>query len=399
MHSYFQNDDRTFKIRLSHSLGGAICKREDGKLKQYLEDMDVNVSKVESQYYATTNTFQGLKDAFTLIDKFSVNKFGTGHSVGEFEEIGVIVEMHDISITDFKVMDKLNQPTLRKYDKDGVIVNHERNSIFINGKAKYVEPVLNEIEKLIAFVRKFEVLCIDGDNLNISKSLMIKIPKKLETKVASKHDVCALFDQTENKLHLFARSKQVLLDMRREVLNEAQGHCKGLAEKSSSAETRKPDQGETLADNHSTRLKTTKPINIKTKHGSVKVFIYKEDLLKTPVECIVSAANEHLTNSAGVAAAIAHAAGSELITESYKYCTRHGRVPAGNVVQTTAGNLKHKYKCILHAVGPNWRDYQPLTRETLDLCKLAVQSVVHKCLDLADRDKLKSVALPAISAG
>ena len=340
---YFQNNVRAFKFRLSHSLGEYICRREEGRLTQDLEDMGVDISKVESQYYATTHTFEGLKDAFTLIDKFSVNTFGTGHSLGQFEELGVIVELHDISTLDFKVMEKTNQSTLRKYDRDGVRLKHERNSMFINGKAKYVEPVVNEIEKLLVYVHKFEVFCIDGVQRNIPKSLMTKLANELDTDMVGKHDRCVLFNQTQNKLHLFARSERDLLNMRKEFLDETLGKNKEQAERSPKEETRQPNQGEKLADNHWTRLKTMKPILIKSKHGIVKLFIYKDNLLETPVECIVSAANEHLTHNAGVAAAIAHAAGSELMTETDSYYKRRGRVPAGDVVKTAAGNLKQKH--------------------------------------------------------
>ena len=351
--------------------------------------MGVEVSKGESEYCVTANTFQSLEDAFKRIDKFSVNKFGERYSLGDFGEYAVIVGMHNISKTDFKVMKKLNQSTLLKYEKNGVVIDYARNSVIINGKVKDVALALNEIEKLFAFVNKFETLCIDGEKHTISKSLMITIVKKMELKIADRHDACVLFDQTQNKLHLFARNKQTLLDMNREVFDRTMAP----AGRQGAAEAGTSDPGAKLDD------KPSKPIHIKTNHGYVKVFIYKEDLLKTPVDCIVSAANDRLTHGAGVAAAIGNAAGPELITETSIHCKRYGNVPAGDVVQTTAGHLKHQYKCILHAVGPTWRDYQPLTRDKLDHCTLAVQSTIHKCLDLADRSKLRSIAIPAISAG
>ena len=382
-------------MRLPHSLGEGICNRKHSKLTRHLEDMNTEVSEIESKFYATVDTFEGLKNAFSVIDKFSVNKSGQQYSLGQFDEVGVIVEMHNISITDFKVMEKLNQSTIHKYERDGVRIYHGRNSVFIEGKAKYIESVLNETEKLFAYVRKFETFCIDGDKCNIPKQLMSKIVNKTETRVAGKPDICVLLDQTQNKLHIFARSKQVLLDMRRGVLDEVKVHSEGQGDRTASQDGRQKIQ----TARSTVGLKTTEPIHVPTKSGVVKLFTYRDDLLVTPVQCIVNAANEHLTLSAGVAAAIANAAGSELITETATYYRRHGKVPAGDVVETTAGNLKHKYKYILHAVGPNWRDYQPLTHDKLDHCKLAVQSAVHKCLDLVDGHKLKSVAIPAISAG
>ncbi len=82
--------------------------------------------------------------------------------------------------------------------------------------------------------------------------------------------------------------------------------------------------------------------------GEFSVVIH--DLLKEPVDCIVNAANGMLAHGGGVAAAIARAAGKELIEDGNRLVREEGEVPTGGAVVTTAGNLP--FKGVIHAVGP-----------------------------------------------
>ena len=65
-------------------------------------------------------------------------------------------------------------------------------------------------------------------------------------------------------------------------------------------------------------------------------------------------------------------------------------MPTGHAVYTTGGHLKAGY--VIHTVGPRYKDGNSGEPE-----KLA--SAVKTALDIADKKKLKSVALPAISSG
>lgn len=84
-------------------------------------------------------------------------------------------------------------------------------------------------------------------------------------------------------------------------------------------------------------------------HGG-EFCVVVNDLLKEPVECIVNAANGMLAHGGGVAAAIAHAAGAELIAEGDAIVREGGEIPTGGAVVTTAGKLP--FKGVIHAVGP-----------------------------------------------
>ena len=64
---------------------------------------------------------------------------------------------------------------------------------------------------------------------------------------------------------------------------------------------------------------------------------------------------------------------------------------------TTAGKLN--FNGVIHAVGPNWKDYLPLTQSKLQGCQNVLQTVIWKCLDKVQSCNLKSIAISAISSG
>ncbi len=108
------------------------------------------------------------------------------------------------------------------------------------------------------------------------------------------------------------------------------------------------------------------------------------DITDLEVDAIVNAANEDLKLGSGVAGAILRKGGEAIQDE----CNRIGHTPVGTAVMTGAGNLKAKQ--VLHAVGPR-------LGEGDEDRKLA--SAVRSALALADRNGLRSIAIPAISTG
>ena len=108
------------------------------------------------------------------------------------------------------------------------------------------------------------------------------------------------------------------------------------------------------------------------------------DITELDVDAIVNAANEHLVLGGGVAGAIRRKGGPAIQAE----CDKIGGCPVGQAAITTGGNLKAKY--VIHAVGPRMGEGdedQKLRNATLNSLKLA------------DKNKLKSIAFPAISTG
>jgi O-acetyl-ADP-ribose deacetylase (regulator of RNase III) len=108
------------------------------------------------------------------------------------------------------------------------------------------------------------------------------------------------------------------------------------------------------------------------------------DITEMDTDAIVNAANSMLIMGGGVAGAIRRKGGPEIQEE----CNKIGGMFVGGAVITTGGNLKAKY--VIHAVGPRWgegHEDEKLKNATLNSLKLA------------DKNNLKSISFPAVSAG
>jgi O-acetyl-ADP-ribose deacetylase (regulator of RNase III) len=108
------------------------------------------------------------------------------------------------------------------------------------------------------------------------------------------------------------------------------------------------------------------------------------DLTERDVDAIVNAANSRLQHGGGVAGAIVRRGGQVIQDES----NRIGHVPVGGAAITTGGKLKARY--VIHAVGPRMGE-----GNEDDKLKKAIKSV----LVLATEKKIRSISIPAISAG
>ncbi len=122
------------------------------------------------------------------------------------------------------------------------------------------------------------------------------------------------------------------------------------------------------------------------KIGNTEIEITKGDITLADTEAIVNPANNGLIHAGGLAAAIVKRGGQIINQESKKI----GNVPTGGAVITSGGSLKAKH--IIHAVGPRYKDGKSGEEEKL-------KSAVKSALDIADKKKLKSIAIPAISSG
>ena len=117
---------------------------------------------------------------------------------------------------------------------------------------------------------------------------------------------------------------------------------------------------------------------------ATKVRIIKGDITEAPVDAVVNAANSHLQHGGGVAGAIVRKGGRIIQEES----DRIGFVPVGGSAATGAGTLPAKY--VIHAVGPRWGEGDEEAK---------LRSAIRSTLKLADKMKLTTIAMPAISAG
>ncbi len=112
--------------------------------------------------------------------------------------------------------------------------------------------------------------------------------------------------------------------------------------------------------------------------------LIEADITELAADAIVNAANEQLQLGSGVAGAIREKGGPSIQEE----CDRIGSTPVGTAVMTGAGELDAKQ--VIHAVGPK-------NGEGDEDRKLA--AAVRSALALADRNGLRTIAIPAISTG
>jgi O-acetyl-ADP-ribose deacetylase (regulator of RNase III) len=108
------------------------------------------------------------------------------------------------------------------------------------------------------------------------------------------------------------------------------------------------------------------------------------DITEQTTDAIVNAANAALQLGGGVAGAIRRRGGPEIQEE----CNRIGGTHVGGAVITTGGNLPTKH--VIHAVGPIHGD---------DHEDEKLKDATLNSLKLADKNRLKSIAFPAISTG
>jgi len=121
----------------------------------------------------------------------------------------------------------------------------------------------------------------------------------------------------------------------------------------------------------------------------MQIHIIEGDLLDQPVEAIVNAWNRNiipwwLLLPQGVSRAIKRRAG----TQPFREVARHGAIPLGEAVLTSAGRLA--FRGIIHVAGINmlWRSSE-----------FSVRQSVRSAMRIVIEQQYRSVAIPLIGAG
>ena len=122
----------------------------------------------------------------------------------------------------------------------------------------------------------------------------------------------------------------------------------------------------------------------------MKIHLIKGDITKLHVDAIVNAANNSLTDGAGVNGAIHKAGGPQIVKECTEIRSKQGGCKTGEAVITSAGNLPSKY--IIHTVGPVWHGGNN-NEEAL------LANAYDNSLQLAAQCNIRSIAFPNISTG
>jgi O-acetyl-ADP-ribose deacetylase (regulator of RNase III) len=124
--------------------------------------------------------------------------------------------------------------------------------------------------------------------------------------------------------------------------------------------------------------------------GNAKLSIIQGDITRQETDAIVNAANSSLMGGGGVDGAIHRAGGPAILDDCKKIVAAQGRLPTGQAVITTGGNLRAKH--VIHTVGPVWHGGSKGEPELL-------ASAYRESLKVAAENGLGSVSFPSISTG
>lgn len=124
--------------------------------------------------------------------------------------------------------------------------------------------------------------------------------------------------------------------------------------------------------------------------NGVRLSLRQGDITRIGGDAIVNAANSGLMGGGGVDGAIHAAGGPAILDACREIVARQGRLPAGQAVITTGGNLPARY--VIHTVGPVWHGGGRGEPETL-------AQAYRSCLVLAVEKGLATIAFPSISTG
>jgi O-acetyl-ADP-ribose deacetylase len=119
----------------------------------------------------------------------------------------------------------------------------------------------------------------------------------------------------------------------------------------------------------------------------MELTVVEGDITQQQVDAIVNAANERMRGGGGVDGAIHRAGGPAILEDCRRVVPDGSRLPTGQAVATTAGDLPARW--VIHVVGPVYNDG---TREQLVSC-------YANALRVADEVGARSVAFPLVSAG
>lgn len=124
----------------------------------------------------------------------------------------------------------------------------------------------------------------------------------------------------------------------------------------------------------------------------VKIKFIKGDITQQSTDAIVNAANSSLMGGGGVDGAIHRAGGPQILEECKDYVEKHGRLPTGQAMITSGGDLPAKF--VIHTVGPIYSQRADHRAQSTELRNCYIES-----LKLAAEKGLKTIAFPSISTG
>ncbi|KAK2156912.1 hypothetical protein LSH36_202g06003 [Paralvinella palmiformis] len=292
--------------------------------------------------------------------------------------------------------DKLVQEYNVKLDEDG-------NRLELKGRSikdlKHLQRFI--CEEYTVSVSKLKMLCLKDGSVNTetlkNQYPQISVAKKNRDKLVLVGD-CDVIDKF---LKEFDIRVEDVLDIKTGEQRKEEVAEHGLSPEqlrhhpsSETAATAKEEHHSSLPEEATSAVMYVVPCGFLTLN-SIQIYIHKCDITKLQVDAIVNAANEFLKHGAGVAKAIAEAAGPQLESEGREIINNLGPVPISNNVITSAGRLPCRK--VIHAVGPRWPSEHD-EKEKKHCLKLLHDTFTNIILT-ADKERFESLAMPPVSSG
>jgi len=123
--------------------------------------------------------------------------------------------------------------------------------------------------------------------------------------------------------------------------------------------------------------------------GVVEIVVVRGDIVDEDVDAVVNAANSGLMGGGGVDGAILAAGGDKQLIARRELRDRIGLLPAGQAAHSDAGDMKARW--VIHVVGPVFDPYDDRSH--------LLASCYREALRVADELEVRTLALPAVSAG
>ena len=131
----------------------------------------------------------------------------------------------------------------------------------------------------------------------------------------------------------------------------------------------------------------------------MEITVVEGDITQQRVDAIVNAANERMRGGGGVDGAIHRAGGPAILEDCIAKVPDGERLPTGQAVATTAGNLPARW--VIHVVGPVYPrgDHERRERRLLlESCYVSALRVADE-LQAPDGSRVRTIAFPLVSAG
>ncbi|KAL3865237.1 hypothetical protein ACJMK2_006852, partial [Sinanodonta woodiana] len=328
--------------------------------------------------------------------EIKVQKRSSENSIfGDFENAE---EIENVSPTEFLALKSLEIYS-KWIQQFNIKFSHDKETLYVVGDHLYVNrEVKTEIEKEIAALRGKQKIELSYDPREITQFRSAVDEAKSDELLLVWDDVnkqVLVYSHNYDGIQKFKHRVEFKMGKKKLTGRSGRRFAEQVDTKPLLSEEESPTK-KNIAQSFSGSQDTTNVEVFKTLEG-IMVKVYKANILRLDVDCIVNAANDNLQHGASVALVIAEAAGPEIDREGSEILKIRGRINVGEHCVTTAGNLP--YDCIIHTVGPRWSDYYPHDARNRARCEADLFNSIIGCFIEAENRHLKSIALPAISSG